>query len=81
MSITPNEVCAESNEEVMFTCSASLGTGNSFSWEEVASGNTIGSEEVLTVTALSTTQYKCTVENLAGSGCSTATLFCKWEAP
>ena len=79
LSVTPVETCAERNEEVMFTCSASQGIGNTFSWEDVATGDMVGIGEVLIVTAQSAAQYKCTVLNVAGSGCITATLLCKWK--
>ena len=74
VSVSPAEVCAEKNEEVMFTCSVSEGMDNSFSWQEVSTGETVGSGELLSVTAVSTTQYQCTVENAIGSGYSTAKL-------
>ena len=76
MSISPESICANKNDRVMFTCSVTGGPGNMFSWEDASSG-VLTDEEVLTIDATKTQEYICTVENEAGSDTSTATLFRK----
>ena len=77
MSISPDSICANKNDRVIFTCSATGGPGNMFRWEDASSGELLTDEEVLTVDATKTQEYICTVENEAGSDSSTATLFRK----
>ena len=74
VSISPENICANTNEQIMFTCSATGGPGNMFRWEEASSGEFITDEEVLTIDATKTKEYICIVVNEAGSDSSTTTL-------
>ena len=76
MSIFPENICANKNDQVMFTCSATGGPGNMFRWEEALSGEFITDEEVLIIDATNfkTQEYICIVENEAGSDSGTAAL-------
>ena len=74
VSISPESICANKTEQVMFTCSATGGPGNTFRWEEALSGGFITDEEVLTIVATKTQEFICIVENAAGSDSGTATL-------
>ena len=74
MSVTPEQTCSDRSEQVTFVCVATLGSGNSYSWEDTLTGGTIATGQTLTVMAVTSKQYTCRVENLAGSGSFTATL-------
>ena len=74
MSVSPENICANKSDEVMFICSATGGPGNTFRWENASSGELLTNEEILTVCATKTREYICTVENEAGSDYGNVTL-------
>jgi len=65
---------------VTFTCSAMGGPGNSFTWVRLSDGVTVSNEsqlEINVASAFDGSAYECTVENNAGNGSASVTLYGK----
>ena len=77
MLASPNDASSERDTNVTFTCSAMGGPDNKFEWTRLFDNAVVGMESNLTVTVDSARvggDYRCTVENDAGSDSTTATL-------
>lgn len=74
---TPTIINGSRSDNATFSCFALGGPNNTFSWTHVRSNTVVTNDSELTLVdlmALNGGQYRCLVENPAGSGSTTVTL-------